>query len=329
MIHTLLGLSSLLLVIFVSYLVLSALHSVRDWSQRRTLQFFVLTMPIVVLGVGMSQLHELIVRLCALRQPSWDVLVGVVLPLGMGTVALSVSGMGVIRLVLMERVVARRDVFASPGLQALADTLIQGINTARAEVLLCPYDRPLALTYGLWRPTVLLSTWMVAHLDQRELEAVLAHELEHVARHDYLVIWLARVLRDVFFYLPTSRAAYRQLQHEKELACDDLAVGVTHRPLALASALAKVWLHAADDPRQTQFGGAAQSFTEVGASIHGRIQRLLASYEPITSTQRSRLVTLSLSISALIALVVMQGANLLIIMILMGCNPIVLLQKMF
>jgi beta-lactamase regulating signal transducer with metallopeptidase domain len=230
---------------------------------------------------------------------------------------------------LMERIVARRGGFASPGLQVLADTLMQGINTARAEVLLCPYDRPLALTYGLRRPTVLLSTWMVEHLDQRELEAVLAHELEHVARHDYLVIWLARVLRDTFFYLPTSRMAYRQLQREKELACDDLAVDVTHRQLALASALAKVWLHAVDDPRHTLFGGAALSIMEVGASIHGRIQRLLASYEPMTSTQRSRIVTLGLSVSALMALGVMQGANLLIIVALMGCNPVVLLQKMF
>ena len=56
-----------------------------------------------------------------------------------------------------------------------------------------------------------------------------------------LVIWFATVLRDAFFYLPTSRVAYHQLQHEKELACDDLAVGVTHWPLALASALAKAW----------------------------------------------------------------------------------------
>ncbi len=84
-------------------------------------------------------------------------------------------------------------------------------------------------------------TWMIEHLDRRELEAVLAHELEHAARHDSLVIWFATVLRDAFFYLPTSRVAYHQLQHEKELACDDLAVGVTHWPLALASALAKAW----------------------------------------------------------------------------------------
>ena len=52
-------------------------------------------------------------------------------------------------------------------------------------------------------------------------------------------MWLATVLRDAFFYLPTSWAAYRQLSHEKELICDDLAIGSTHRPLALASALAR------------------------------------------------------------------------------------------
>ncbi|GHO95812.1 hypothetical protein KSF_058600 [Reticulibacter mediterranei] len=53
------------------------------------------------------------------------------------------------------------------------------------------------------------------------------HELEHVARRDYLIMFLATVLRDAFFYMPTSWIAYRQLQREKELVCDDLTVGVT------------------------------------------------------------------------------------------------------
>src|SRR5439155_7584396 len=103
----------------------------------------------------------------------------------------------------------------------------------------------------------------------------LAHELGHVARRDYLVIWLATVLRDAFCYLPTSWAAYRQLQREKELACDDLAVAATNRPLALASALAKVWQQAVSAPTLA----TVQPFMEASEAIEGRIERLLAAPE--------------------------------------------------
>ena len=113
---------------------------------------------------------------------------------------------------------------------------------------------------------MLLSTWMVDHLDQQELEAVLMHELVHVRRRDYLLNWVALLLRDAFFYLPTSRIAYRQLHYEKELASDDLVAQSTKRPLALASALTKVWLSLVDDASSTWCNrcskGASRSLTE-------------------------------------------------------------------
>src|SRR5205823_14023272 len=105
-------------------------------------------------------------------------------------------GMGLVRLLLMARVVARRGGPAGPELQALANDLAGRLGAAGPRIQVCGYNHPLALTYGLWRPTVLLSTWMVEQLDARELEAVLAHEIGHVARRDYLVTWLALVLRD-------------------------------------------------------------------------------------------------------------------------------------
>src|SRR5260221_452291 len=133
-------------------------------------------------------------------------------------------------------------------------------------------------------PAFLPSPWMDRHLDHPELEGVLAHELEHVGRRDYPVMWLATVLRDAFFYLPTSWAAYRQLSHEKELVCDDLAAGSTHRPLALASALAKVWQDAVEEPGFVRLG-LAQPLLGAGESINGRIERLFAPPAPTTSSK--------------------------------------------
>ncbi len=325
--HVLLSLSSMLLIVLGSSLLLGLLRHISDWSQRQAVQFSVLAMPSVIVGLGLSGLHHFMGRICFMGAPLWDILFGVVLPLGMGVVALGAFGLGLIRLMLMARVVACKGVFARPDLQALADELAQRLHAKRSRVLLCPYDRPLAFTCGIFRSTILLSTWMIEHLDPREREAVLVHELEHVARRDYLVVWLAMVLRDAFFYLPMCRTAYRQLQHEKELACDDLAVGVTRRPLALASALAKVWQNAVTEPRFATFG-AAQPLVKGEESIHGRIERLLAPPASKTTTQPSRAVILRTRILALSILTVVQGANIIIVLALMGCNPIALLEKL-
>jgi Zn-dependent protease with chaperone function len=194
----------------------------------------------------------------------------------MALVAAAALGLGVIRLGLMSWAVTRRTVGAGPELQALADRLAERLGVPRPRVLLWASDRPLALTCGLRRPTVVLSLWMAKSLDPREMESVLAHELGHAARRDYVTIWLATVLRDAFFYLPTSWMAYRQLQADKELACDDLTVRVTQRPLALASALAKVWERSLAEPTL----GTAQTFAKAGMRIEHRIERPVEGKRP-------------------------------------------------
>ena len=323
--HTLLSLSSMLLVLLGGVGALAILQRLGGWTQRRDLQFFILAAPVVSLALGLSGLHHFAGRMCFIAAPRWDYILGVVLPLGMGLIALGGLGLGLARLSLMAWVVARRGSPADPAIQILADELARRLGVTRPCILCCRYDRPLALTCGLWRPTILLSTWMLAHLDERELEAVLAHELSHVARCDYLVIWLATVLRDAFWYLPTSCAAYRQLQREKELACDDLAVSATNRPLALASALAKVWHHAVERPGM----GLAQQFINASDSIEGRITRLLAVPCSVASPPDSRMVALGIGVAGLVALLALQAVNVAVMLAPMGCGPAAPLWRLF
>ena len=313
-----LSLSSILLVTLGSYLTIGTLHHLGDWSQRRKVQCFVLAAPLVSLGIGVS-------GLCLRGIAPWDSLLGVALPLTMLAVALGAIGLGLVRLGLMAHVIARSRGIADPELQALTDGLAQrfGLGSTRPRVLLRIYHRPLACTCGLWQPRILLSTWMIEHLDHRELEAVLAHELEHVARHDYFVTWLATVLRDAFFYIPTSWIAHRQLHQEKELACDDLVIGITHRPLALASALTKVWLHSMNEPVNVKLS-AAQSIAGAKETINCRIERLLTKTEIPEKKHRSRAVAVHMSISALIVLLLPAAANTILMLVLMGCGPTLL-----
>ena len=137
--HTLLGLSSMLLLIFGSYLTLGLLRHLGDWSQRRGVQFFALMMPLVSLGLGIGGLHHFTGRTCLSRAPSWDGLLGIALPLGMALVTVGALGLGGVRLAVMARVVARSGVPAGPELQALANDLAERPVVSRS---CCPLTSP-------------------------------------------------------------------------------------------------------------------------------------------------------------------------------------------
>ena len=323
--RSLLFVSGILLVVLAGHLALRVLRRTDELRPGRERQLLVLAAPVTALGLGLCGLDHLGDRTCFLGVPSWSFALGVLLPLGMGLVGLGGLALGLVRLALMDRVVGRRGTPAAPELQTLADHLADRLGTSRPRVRLFVYQRPLALAVGLSRPTILISSWIVENLDPRELEALLCHELGHVVRHDYLVIWLATVLRDAFCYLPTSWTAYRQLQHEKEFACDELAVGATGRPLALASALVKVWHYAAGGPVLQP----TQPLVGVGASIERRVERLLAIPRPVVGKPRSCLVACSIAASSLVGLLFFEAAGAVISFAPVACGPIWSLGKPF
>ena len=72
------------------------------------------------------------------------------------------------------------------------------------------------------------------------MEALLAHELAHVLRHDYLVNLLQSVVETLLFYHPVTWWVSRRIRAERENCCDDLALSVTRDRAAYARALATV-----------------------------------------------------------------------------------------
>lgn len=319
--HTLLLLASLPCVLLSSALLLGLLSQLRDWSQRRTWQRFVLAMPLFSLALGLCDL-------CLHGITSWDALFSEALPLVMGGIALGALSLGIFRLVLLRQVMARAGGRTAPELQARVHALAQQLHCPPPQVLLCRRDQPMALTYGLRTPAMLLSTWMIEHLDERELEAVLIHELEHVARHDFFSMWVVTVLRDAFFYMPTSQIAYHQIRQEKELACDDVVVSITHRPLALASALAKVWLQAMHEPACGRRFITAQPLIETEKGIESRIKRLLTASKPPAPLHLARPSVLRMSVVVLATCLLPGFISVVLMVLLMGCGPVLFLGQM-
>ena len=81
---------------------------------------------------------------------------------------------------------------------------------------------PLAM--GVWRATVILPVSTVLGLPIEELEAVLAHELGHIRRWDYLWNLLQTSIESVLFFHPSVWSLSRAVRERREICCDEIAV---------------------------------------------------------------------------------------------------------
>lgn len=129
-----------------------------------------------------------------------------------------------------------------------------------------------ATVVGVRHPVLVIDAALLAQLDDRELEGVVAHELAHVRRRDNLVATALGAVGDLFFFVPGGRWALRHLHAERELAADAMAVDVTSRPAALASGLLKVLEAGSPQP-------ACAALVPRGTLV-GRVQHLIDDREP-------------------------------------------------
>ena len=131
------------------------------------------------------------------------------------------------------------------------------------------------LVVGHWRPVILLPLGTVAGLTPAYLEAILAHELAHVLRRDYLVNLLQSVAEVLFFYHPAVWFVANCVRTERENCCDDQATAlVGGDPLRLARALTALaeWTHSAVVPTAPRLALAAMG--KRGALLN-RVRRLV------------------------------------------------------
>lgn len=96
------------------------------------------------------------------------------------------------------------------------------------------------MVVGWLSPVVLIPAAALLRLAPHELESVVAHELAHVQRRDYLVNLVQTVLETVFFFHPAVWWISSRIREERECCCDDLAVSTCGDPLAYARALTEL-----------------------------------------------------------------------------------------
>lgn len=100
-------------------------------------------------------------------------------------------------------------------------------------------DVPMPMTIGTLRPSIVLPVDLAQTLSDAEFDSIMAHELAHIKRYDYLTNLLQRLVQAVLFFHPAVWLIGRNMSVERELACDDWAVK-NCEPRRYASCLTKL-----------------------------------------------------------------------------------------
>lgn len=129
---------------------------------------------------------------------------------------------------------------ASPAPKALATTcgrLAQALKLSRPVRILTSQRAETPLVLGWLRPIVLVPTSALLHLSPEAMEAVLAHELAHIHRGDYLINLLQSLVESFLFFHPAVWYLSRQIRELREYCCDDVAAILCGDPMILAEGL--------------------------------------------------------------------------------------------
>ena len=226
---------------------------------------WILETPPVAAVPGRPAPRPLLARLEASLQPRLPILVAL-WALGAGFMALRLGGGYALSLRW------KRQAVAAPGeWQSRLEALARQMDLRRPVRLLLVRlgDTPMVL--GLWRPVILLPAALLTSLPPTYLEALLAHELAHVRRLDYLANLLQGLAEVLLFFHPAVWWLSARIRAEREELSDQLAVQCLGDPRRLALAL-----NALDDVQPAFPRPFFPALAARGGHLLSRIEHLLS-----------------------------------------------------
>jgi beta-lactamase regulating signal transducer with metallopeptidase domain len=127
---------------------------------------------------------------------------------------------------------------AEPAVLAMVGKVSERLSiTKPVRVLMSSFADGSPCVIGWLKPVVLIPGATLLGLTSEQLEAVLAHELAHIRRYDYLVNIVQMLIETLFFYHPAVWWISTRIRQERELCCDDIAVRCCGDAVGYARAL--------------------------------------------------------------------------------------------
>ena len=148
--------------------------------------------------------------------------------------------------------------------------LQQKLNFTKPVALLESLQVKVPVAIGYLKPVILVPVGAVNGLTEKQVEAILAHELAHIYRHDYLFNLVQSIVETIFFYHPAMWWISANVRAERENCCDDIALNLCGDSIAFAGALAEL-----EEMNFAAGPAMAMAFNGKRGTLLGRIKRLL------------------------------------------------------
>ena len=163
--------------------------------------------------------------------------------------------------------------------------LSQRFGILRPVRLLSSLEVGVPTLIGWLKPTILLPVSLLSGFTPTQVELILAHELAHVRRYDYIANLVQVVVETLLFYHPVVHWICADVRHQREQCCDDLVLSVGGgERLTYARTLADLeeWIQ---DRTEHGFGTAVPALGAGGGVLLARVQHIV---EP-SDVQRANL----------------------------------------
>ena len=158
------------------------------------------------------------------------------------------------------------------------------------------------MAVGVIKPIVLFPAGLLFQMCPEQLEAILAHELAHIKRHDYLFNLMQSTLEILFFYHPCFWWTNQTVKELRENATDDLAIKGGIEPKVLAQALAEVLNFAQENSPELALAASKRR----NPTLH-RIKRMLGL--PAQNYPQNPIISIPMLLSLVLAVGIFAHAE--------------------
>lgn len=219
----------------------------------------------------------------AIGVPTWAALVDAALPwlvAGWALAVLLLAGS-----VARSHLALRRLVTAGVALPELAQpvlALAQQFGVRRGIAVVSSACAKVPFVIGHFAPVIVLPLSIATGMPWPQLRLILAHEIAHLRRADYLVNWLQLALEVLLFFHPVVRWLSEDLRRVREDCCDDLVIHIAGGRADYARALLSLEEFRQEAPRLAPSAAAG--------ALLWRVQRI-AGRTPPSRVMAQRLLT--------------------------------------
>lgn len=185
-------------------------------------------------------------------------------------------------------------------------TACQELEIRRIPQLLISQQITSPIVFGFVKPKVILPAELRETFSEKQIAAMLMHELAHVSRGDQWVVVLQMITTTIYWWNPLVWISSRKIAETRELICDDVVLNSNASPRDYAWSLVTMAERLMTMEKNMASIGISQAS---GGELESRIRRLLAvraDNVPTRLSKRSLLGCLAFGTSLMFAMLFAQ-----------------------